>query len=104
MLAMLFVIFVTPYEVAHLETELNVMFLLNRVVDVIFLIDMALQFFVMFQKKTKFGQTLETNHKRIMRHYVRGWFPLDFVSILPFDSFALGLKHDGLSRAKAVKL
>ena len=39
--ALLFTSIVTPYEVALITTEINFAFLLNRVVDLIFLVDLV---------------------------------------------------------------
>ena len=42
MLLLIFTAIVTPYEVALLDTELNALFYLNRVVDVSFIMDMVM--------------------------------------------------------------
>ena len=50
-MALIFTATITPYEVGFLPTAdslLNPLFLLNRVVDVIFILDMLIQFFTMY--------------------------------------------------------
>merc|ERR1719197_1109191 len=58
--ALLFVAFVTPFEVGFMQTSMNAMFFINRAIDMIFVCDMVLQFFLMYPKKTIFGLRMET--------------------------------------------
>ena len=61
-------------------------FLINRLVDLIFLVDMILQFFIMYplEQKTATSQIVYvTQHAAIARHYMAGWFPLDFLTMIP---------------------
>lgn len=80
------------------------MFIINCLVDLIFVIDMVLQFFLMYPVKTKHGMTLEYRHKRIVVHYLRGWFTVDILSILPFGHLGLILNSDALKGMKIVKV
>ena len=62
---------------------------INRVLDAIFIVDMALQFFVVYQSthgSASGDSAWVTERKRIARHYLLGWFPLDLVSVLPSKS------------------
>ena len=85
--ALIFTAFVTPYEVAFIEPAHSwreVLFLVNRAIDAIFIIDMALQFFVMFEEAGESmvrGSVWVARPCAIARHYLTGWFPLDFVSV-----------------------
>ena len=45
-IALVYVAVVTPYEVAFLETSYNALFWINRFIDVLFAVDMVLQFFI----------------------------------------------------------
>ena len=90
--ALVFTALVTPTEVAFLqppppsERLTNGVFLLNRMVDVIFILDMLLQFFLGYPTdvagKTTKGKQWVMDQKKIARHYVLSrWFVLDFFSI-----------------------
>jgi hypothetical protein len=97
-LALVIVAFVTPIEVSlfsidaeSLQTDPDIisMFLLNRVIDLIFLFDMGIQ-------ACLFYDTVQDNMKRtvkqqpmIVKHYLRTWFFIDFISVIPFDIIAL---------------
>lgn len=93
---------VTPFEVAFLDiptSPLNPWFLINRVLDVIFVADMVLQFFVMY--RAKLGETQPgfkvkldaeqdsrinqlpwvSSQRRIAMRYFRGWFTIDLLSV-----------------------
>ena len=82
-LTLLVVLAFTPFEVAFLESPTvadDPVFILGRVIDLIFLGDMVLQFFQMVPKAGEPGK-LETSHKVIVREYLRGWFVLDVFSL-----------------------
>mmetsp|Transcript_81607 Transcript_81607/g.162377 ORF Transcript_81607/g.162377 Transcript_81607/m.162377 type:complete len:249 (-) Transcript_81607:44-790(-) len=90
---------VTPFEVAFLDiptSPLNPWFLINRALDVIFVADMVLQFFVMY--RAKLGETQPgfkvmpqdsrinqlpwvSSQRRIAMRYFRGWFTIDLLSV-----------------------
>ena len=82
-LTLLVVLGFTPFEVAFLEsptTASSPVFILGRVIDAVFAIDMALQFFTMVPKVGEPGK-LETRHSVIVGEYLRGWFVLDLFSL-----------------------
>lgn len=102
--ALSFVAIVTPVEVAVLDTRLDAMFALNRVLDLVFVIDMVLQFCVAYRVKTPIGTRLETRRFVIRRHYLRTWFPIDLLSILPFDIAGLLVEDAALAKAKFMRV
>merc|ERR1719316_457540 len=77
-LALIFTALVTPFEVGFVPVsdEQNAMFYVNRAVDMLFGADILLQFFLMYQEE-KIGGEWVTDHKRIIKHYVQGWFVID---------------------------
>jgi len=101
--ALLFVCFVTPFEVALLEPEMNALFIANRCIDALFLWDMILQFFVMQEIKHRYGVSYIFDHRKLVRTYVRSWFALDLFSVLPFDILGLVFKSDDMSRLKVLR-
>ena len=87
-LALLFTAVVTPFEISFLGTpELtDGRFALNRLIDTIFSIDLVLQFFLMYPHQASIIESVRwiDDHRKIIRHYLLGWFALDFTSVLPF--------------------
>ena len=57
----------------------------NRSTDVLFFGDMILQFFLAYQESPARGGRWVTSRKLIGLHYVRTWFFIDLISVLPFD-------------------
>eukprot|EP00937_MAST-01D_sp_MAST-1D-sp2_P006043 g6043.t1 len=102
--ALLFTAIVTPYEVALLTTQLDALFIINRVVDTIFVKDIVMQFFLMFQEPIQRGGTWVTDRRRIARRYLTSWFPVDVISILPFDIVAWQVQSNSVGRLKALRI
>ena len=106
---LLFTALVTPFEVAILDPPLtwaaaasDALFLLNRIIDVIFFTDMLLQFVLMIQTfDDREGVKWIDDPRTIVRSYLRSWFALDFVSLVPsaFDLVPLFLA-DGDEKSK----
>lgn len=92
-IALIFTAAVTPFEVGFLppsRSALEPLFLINRMVDCVFVADVVFQFFIMVPTDDG-GDGLtqyEMRLPKIALRYVRGWFALDIVSIAPsiFDS------------------
>jgi len=110
-LALFFTALVTPYEVALLPTATewyDTLFLINRFVDLIFVVDMGLQFILMYVEtasETNDGTRWVHDPALIARHYLCGWFTLDFLSIAvsAFDVLALFGSED-LSQLKGLRV
>ena len=86
-LLLVYTAIVTPYEVAFLEPYVGVLFVLNRFVDLCFLADLVMNFFLAYYDAEK--RLWVCSHRLIARRYLTGWFVLDLVSILPFDTVTL---------------
>ena len=85
-LALLFIALVTPFEVAFLPPANSLtapLFLVNRLLDVVFIIDLFLNFCVM-QPVTDadLGMRWLDTSSAVVRHYLLSWFTLDVASIL----------------------
>jgi hypothetical protein len=82
--ALVFTAIATPFEVGFVykEEEGVEIFVVNAVIDTIFVIDMVLQFFVGYQVSTSDAyMRWEFSPQKIARHYVTSrWFLLDIVS------------------------
>lgn len=97
-LALLYTATVTPFETAFIPAKLgpvawrDLWFLSNRALDVIFLTDMGLQFFVAYQVGNDYaGYTWVTSHCDIVRHYLCSWFVFDATTVFLPGSFDLML-------------
>jgi len=94
--ALIFTAFVTPYEVALLpgskidDSETwDGLFWVNNVVNLIFVKDMVMQFFLAYRIPGGGGQgMLVRNFRAIRKNYLSSWFTIDLVSIIPFDWLA----------------
>jgi len=88
--------FSTPLQVAfESETDtFGVQFWVDRAFDILFFIDLGLQFFVSYEDPQSGNQVF--NHRLIARHYLSFWFWLDLVSIFPYDLVALFLGNQDL--------
>ena len=63
--------------------EVDALFVVNRVVDLIFIFDLGLQFFLMYPAGDNIGGVHWVDSRRqIVRHYLMGWFGLDFFAIM----------------------
>lgn len=107
-LALVFTAVVTPWEVAFAAPPtkfIESMFLFNRFIDSIFLVDMALQFLLIYHVPADGAEAArwEDNPRRIARHYLSTWFFLDLVSILPFDILSI-VVGEALAKLKIVRL
>jgi potassium voltage-gated channel Eag-related subfamily H protein 7 len=101
-LLLIFTTYVTPYEVAFLSTRFNTLFVINRFVDLIFLLDLIRCFFTAYFDEMK--QYWVGDAGAIAANYMKGWFTIDLVSILPFDSVGLIMNSDAISKFKAARI
>ena len=77
----------TPYEVAFLRTKyFTPLWWINRAVDVFFLCDLVINFNLIYFDEKKQG--FITERKRVVNRYLRGFFLIDLVSILPFKELS----------------
>ena len=101
----------TPFETGFTEGEIgwrcwtDPWFVINRVLDVIFLFDMILQFFVAYQTGNAYGGwTWVEDHNKIMRHYLCSWFVIDATTVFLPLSFDLYLASLLMSRRRECRL
>jgi len=99
---LIFTAFVTPFEVGFLKTSFNVLFVLNRLIDLAFFLDMVRIFFTSYYDDDE--QQWIQSPRLIRRKYFRGWFTIDLVSILPFDSVGLILDSPAMNDMKVLRV
>lgn len=71
------------------ERYTDLTYIFDKCIDFVFLIDMVLTFFTPVPDK----YDMATNHKVIAKLYLKGWFVLDLLTLIPFDellTFTLG--------------
>jgi len=91
-LALLYTAIITPFEAGFLGSVYgpaawtDSWFLINRVLDLVFLFDLVLQFFVAYETRDDRGGSIWVeDHSLIIRHYLRSWFAVDsFTIFVPF--------------------
>lgn len=84
-----FVVIVVPFQVGLLNLEWDVLMAVSCVVDLVFVTDMVIQFFTMYPYTTARGIQWEDSLSKIAKHYLRTWFPVDLLTIIPFDILEL---------------
>ena len=99
---LIFVALVTPFEVGYLQPTtswLDPLFLVNQVVNAVFLADLVLQFFLMVPVTDKEGTRFVSNPSRIAKVYLRGWFTIDVLSIAGERRFIISNKQHSDARS-----
>lgn len=76
----------TPYLISF-EAETCGWIVANYTIDICFLIDI---FFNFFQAYYNDDFKIEERHKKIAVYYLKGWFVIDVVAIIPIDRFIGG--------------
>ena len=92
-IALVYTAVVTPAEVGFVQdtdkvNEYVLLFTVNMFINLIFICDVTLQFFLHYQLPKAKGLVWVRNHKRIVKHYLKGYFWIDFPSSLPFGAIA----------------
>jgi hypothetical protein len=91
---LLYVTFVTTYEIAFVKRDklvFDTLFIANRVVDLGFVFDLWVNFNVGFMDDE--GKLILIK-AAVRRRYLRGWFPLDFLALLPFGMIGFIMNND----------
>ena len=103
--ALVFTAVITPVEVAFLSegAPSSSLFWANRVVDLVFLVDMVQNFFLPF-KDSNDGNRWVRRHRDIVKHYLRGWFVIDLVSLLPYGLLGRALESSQLEQLQGIRV
>ena len=97
---LLFTAVVTPFRISFYDEEPLEWIITNTIVDVLFAIDIVLNFFSAYFDSS---EELITDKNKIAKEYLKGWFTIDFISILPIN-YALGSTQDYTSLARLARL
>lgn len=75
-----------PFETAFLEPRLDWLFVIGRIADTVFLVDMVLQLFTAYVDPARPTRVVRAPTS-IVKNYLSGWFCIDMISIMPIDSY-----------------
>ena len=109
-LALAFTAMMTPYEVSFMQEEkLFALFIANRVIDLVFVLDILLQFFMAYPEQASssaIGSLWITDRRRIRWHYLTSNFALDFMStaVSAFDIVSFISDDAGLAKFKVLRV
>ena len=107
-LCLVFTALVTPLEVGFFEgasSATDPLFLVNRLVDIIFAADLVLNFSLMYSVKTpQEGVRWVDDHRMIACHYLLGWFLPDFLSVVVVTFDIMALNKTSASDIEKLKL
>jgi CRP-like cAMP-binding protein len=84
---------ITPYEIAFSDTN-NVSWF-EILIDILLGIDIVLTFFSAY---TDDEENLVKNHKKIVKKYLKSWFIVDIISVLPISYLFKQGKYSGLTK------
>ena len=76
---------ITPYRISFLNEESNIAIklqLFDNIIDLIFFFDIILNFFTAYYT---YDERIEKRLNKIIKHYLKGWFILDLISIIPIN-------------------
>jgi len=104
LMAMAFVALVSPVQVALMPVQVDTLFVMSCIVDLILFVDMILQFFLKYPVKTRYGTRLEHRHSKIISHYLSTWFVVDILSVPPFDLLVVVTQWNDVEQAKGLKI
>jgi potassium voltage-gated channel Eag-related subfamily H protein 7 len=91
--ALIFTALVTPFEIAMLDTKLNLLFGLNRIFDCVFLCDVYVSIQLAFFDRDKGNWVMDP--RKCAVKYLKGWFLMDIVSLIPWDVIAFVMEKGG---------
>lgn len=82
-IVLIFVAFTLPVRIAFYETDSTLWKCINLTIDSTFGIDVILTFFTALPDPE--NNDFITDKGKIARLYLKGWFPIDVISIIPLD-------------------
>ena len=84
---------ITPYEIAFSDSNKSSWF--EILIDVFLALDIVLTFFSAY---TDDEENLVKNHKKIIKKYLKSWFIIDIISVLPLNNLFKNGKYSGLTK------
>ena len=88
-------------------SALDPIFISNRIVDMVFLVDLVIHFFLMYSESAGplAGEHWIDDRRKIALHYLRGWFALDLLALVAgaFDIITLILLTGAPSSVSTIR-
>ena len=84
---------ITPYEIAFSDSNKSSWF--EILIDIFLAIDIVLTFFSAY---TDEEENLVKNHKKIIKKYLKSWFIIDIISVIPINNLFKNGKYSGLTK------
>ena len=84
---------ITPYEIAFSDRNKSSWF--EILIDIFLAMDIVLTFFSAY---TDEEENLVKNHKKIIKKYLKSWFIIDIISVLPLNNLFKSGKYSGLTK------
>ena len=91
---LIYTTFVTPFRISFVEDESLAWTIIDNIVDFFYFADVILNFFSAIYDH---DDDLIIDRTIIAKNYLRGWFLVDIVSVLPLTNF-FGKNYSALSR------
>mmetsp|Transcript_148126 Transcript_148126/g.261226 ORF Transcript_148126/g.261226 Transcript_148126/m.261226 type:complete len:814 (+) Transcript_148126:80-2521(+) len=76
----------------------------NQLINLFFFLDLLLQFNLPYTVPTRYGEKLVFSRSAIVAHYLRTWFLVDLVSMIPFDLITPGKSLGALRAVRLLRL
>jgi len=94
---LLYIAITVPYRLGFSEPSYGAWYVADFFVDIYFYVDMVFNFFTAYWETSTDDDDFHyvTNLWKIQKHYLKGWFTLDAISLLPIDYIARSI--DGTS-------
>ena len=94
---LLYIAIAVPYRLGFSEPSYGAWYVVDFFVDIYFYVDMVFNFFTAYWETSTDDDDFHyvTNLWKIQKHYLKGWFTLDAISLLPIDYIARSI--DGTS-------
>ena len=96
MVVLLVTTMVIPLRLAFVEEEPPVVLIIYYSIDALFAVDIVLWFFTSYTDSE--SQVEVTGYKKIAKNYLKTWFFIDFLSIVPFDALFYQTRLNSLLR------
>ena len=96
----MFTAFVTPYRITFVDVDTLGWELVDYAIDLIFTIDIFFNFFTAYFDDE---ENIILNRKLIAKAYLKSWFFVDLISVLPV-SFFFRMQKDYTSLARIARL
>eukprot|EP00944_MAST-04C_sp_MAST-4C-sp1_P004801 g4801.t1 len=98
---------ITIFEICFLPSQIDYypfLFVINRLIDGIFIVDLLMHFFIMIPRKN--SNTMITDLPTIALTYLKGMFIIDFISSIPYDLIMMFMNtaNDGLAHLRFFRL